>query len=62
MELPPDSKFRGVAVVIAQPVSADEAHEWITPYITGLTLYNAQGPMILYREHNNDQDIIEAVY
>jgi hypothetical protein len=62
MALPPDSEFRGVAAAISQPVSADEARERLAPYITGLTLYNAQGPRILYREPDNDQDIIEAVY
>ena len=25
-------------------------------------MYNAQGPRILYREHDSDQDIIEKVY
>lgn len=62
MALPPDSEFRGVAAAIAQPVSAEEACDQLTPYITGLTLYNSRGPRILYREPDNNQDIIEAVY
>jgi hypothetical protein len=60
--LPPDSEFHEVAAVIAQLVSAYEARERIAPYIIGLTLYNAQGPRIIYREPKNDQDIIEAMY
>jgi hypothetical protein len=42
MALPPDSEFPGVAVMIAQLVSVNEAREWISPYIIGLRLCNAQ--------------------
>lgn len=62
MALPPDSPFRGVAAAITQPASADDALYQLSTYITGLTLYNDEGPRILYREPDNDQDIIEAVY
>lgn len=59
MALPPDSEFRGVAAAIAQPVSAEEACDQLTPYRNGLRTYNGR---ILYREPDNNQDIIEAVY
>lgn len=62
MALPPDSPFRGVAGAITQPASADDALHQLSPIITGLTLYNTEGPRILYREPDNDQDIIEPVY
>lgn len=70
--MPPDSPFRGVAAAITQPASADDVVDQLSPIITGLTLYNIEGPRILYREPegprilcrepDNDQDIIEAVY
>ncbi|GLJ08516.1 hypothetical protein SUGI_0090310, partial [Cryptomeria japonica] len=62
MALPPDSEFRGVAAAIPQPASEEDALNQLSPYITGLTLYNNEGPRILYRNPDNDQDIIEAVY
>lgn len=62
MALSPDSCFRGVAAAIPQPASELEALDQLSPIITGLTLYNDEGPSILYRNPDNDQDIIEAVY
>eukprot|EP00268_Persea_americana_P024246 TRINITY_DN2369_c0_g1_i1.p1 TRINITY_DN2369_c0_g1~~TRINITY_DN2369_c0_g1_i1.p1 ORF type:complete len:503 (+),score=48.64 TRINITY_DN2369_c0_g1_i1:532-2040(+) len=61
MALPPDSPFHGVAAAIPQPAPEEDIDE-LMEYITGLTLYNSQGPSILYRDPNNDQDIVEAVY
>ncbi|RWR84636.1 albumin-2 protein [Cinnamomum micranthum f. kanehirae] len=61
MALPPNSPFRGVAAAIPQPAPEEDIDE-LKEYITGLTLYNSQGPSILYRDPNNDQDIVEAVY
>lgn len=62
MALPPDSVFRGVAAAITQPASPDDVLNQLSPIITGLTLYNTEGPRILYRDPENEQDIIEAVY
>lgn len=62
MALPPDSVFRGVAAAITQPASEEDVLSQLSIYITGLTIYNAEGPSILYRNPDNDQDIIEAVY
>lgn len=62
MALPPDSPSRGVAAAITQPASAEDVLDHLSPIITGLTCYNTEGPRILYREPDNDQDIIEAVY
>lgn len=62
MALPPDSVFRGVAAAITQPASAEDVLNQLSPIITGLTLYNTEGPRILYRDPENEQDIIEAVY
>lgn len=61
MALPPDSEFRVVAAAIPQPASQEDLHK-LAEYITGLTLYNTEGPSILYRSSENDEDIIEAVY
>ncbi|XP_057492143.1 uncharacterized protein LOC130777736 [Actinidia eriantha] len=61
MALPPNSEFRGVAAAIPQPASNADISR-LMEYIGGLTLYNAQGPRILYRDPNNDHDIVEAVY
>ncbi|RWR84635.1 albumin-2 protein [Cinnamomum micranthum f. kanehirae] len=61
MALPPNSPFRGVAAAIPQPAPEEDIDE-LKEYITGLTLYNSQGPSILYRDPNNDQDIVEAVF
>ncbi|XP_057812748.2 uncharacterized protein LOC131026787 [Cryptomeria japonica] len=62
MALPPDSVFRGVAAAIPQPASEEDDLNQLSPYIVGLTLYNDEGPGILYRNADNNQDIIEAVY
>lgn len=62
MALPPESEFRGVAAAITQPASAEDVLDQLSPIITGLTLYNTDGPSILYRNPDNDQDIMEAVY
>lgn len=60
--MPPDSPFRGVAAAIPQPASQEDVLNQLAPIISGLTLYNTEGPRILYRNADNDQDIIEAVY
>lgn len=62
MALPPDSAFRGVSAAIPQPASAEDVVDQLSSIINGLTLYNTEGPRILYRNPDNDQDIIEAVY
>lgn len=62
MALPPDSGFRGVAAAITQPASADDALHQLSPIRYGLGLYNPEVPSIEYRNPDNDQDIIEAVY
>ncbi|GLJ08513.1 hypothetical protein SUGI_0090250 [Cryptomeria japonica] len=62
MALPPDSVFRGVAAAIPQPASEDDVLDQLALYITGLTLFNDEGPRILYRHPDNDQDIREAVF
>lgn len=62
MALPPDSPFRVVAAAIPQPTSEEDAIDQLSEYITGLTLYNDVGASVLYRNSDNYQDIIEAVY
>ncbi|KAM7486051.1 hypothetical protein LguiA_002060 [Lonicera macranthoides] len=61
MALPPTSEYRGVAAAISQPASEDDIHT-LQNHITALTIYNRQGPNILYRDPIDDQDIVEAVY
>ncbi|XP_059623345.1 uncharacterized protein LOC132266483 [Cornus florida] len=61
MALPSTSEYRGVAAACPQPASG-EAIRTYQHNITGLTLYNRQGPRIEYRNPNDDQDIVEAVY
>lgn len=60
--MPPNSPFRIVAAAITQPASADDVLNQLSPIRYGLELYNPEVPSILYREPDNDQDIIEAVY
>ncbi|KAM7486052.1 hypothetical protein LguiA_002061 [Lonicera macranthoides] len=61
MALPPTSEYRGVVAAISQPASEDDIHT-LQNHITALTIYNPQGPNILYRDPIDDQDVVEAVY